>query len=244
MTDLTTAAPTTAELAQRCADGVLTDAQRSDLLARLEAAPEGYRPLALALLERRLIDAALRDSLRTTGGEPIAPAVDPPAGRAWRRAAGWAFSAAAGLAVGLGWNAAAAPVVPPPPDGRSPIALADAATAPAPTPNATVAPLSVPPDPRAPDPGAPEVLPRPVARVEWRTESGRPFELPVYDERDVSPALAARAADPLPADLRAELIRTGRFGGEVRQEYTVPLPDGRLLTVPVHAVRVRQPEVF
>ena len=227
------------DLIQRCADGELGDAQRVELLARLEADPAGYRPLALALLERHTIAAALRDMVRAPP-VPRPSVAERPRDR--RRFARRVAGAAAGLALGfaLGWGTprfagsdggaveAGRPrlvqQVVRPPESR-----------PAPPEPRSVTPVSTP---------AAFAPPTPAARLEWRTADGTPWSLPVYDAAEVSPQLAARAADPLPAGVREELIRTGRFGGELRQEYTVPLSDGRLLTIPVHAVSVREPEVF
>ncbi|NNJ27953.1 hypothetical protein [Alienimonas chondri] len=244
-------------LVQRCADGELTAPDRAALLARLNANPAAYRPLALALLERRLLDDALRETVRLES--PTAP-TPVPSGRdrsrptaPWRTAAGWAASAAAGLLLGLFFNADWSPVSPstssspsrPLIAAGSPGSVESMPTKPAPIDEPPIEPasrsetngFSSPPLSEAP-------RPTPLAQVAWRTANGTSLSLPVYDERDVTAAMAARAADPLPAHVRAELVRSGRFAGELRQEYTVPLADGRLLTVPVHAVSVRQPEVF
>ena len=214
-TDLQDAA--LSELIGRCADGELDDAQRADLLARLSAEPAGFEPLALALLERRLTDDALRGLLRD--GAERAPAPVVPARRpAWRRAAGPLAGLAAGLLVGFGLNPSAA--------GPAPVAgpLADVPSVPDMSDDDVFTP-AVPAEPR------------PVASLEWFAPDGTPVSLPVYD------GSAPLPADPLIAETEA-LMRAGRFGGAVRQEYTVPLADGRLLTVPVHAVSVRGPEVF
>ena len=209
--------PPLSELIGRCADGELTDAQRAELLARLGAEPAAFEPLALALLERRLTDDALRGLLRDGAERPPVPIV--PARRsAWRRAAGPLAGLAAGLLVGFGLNPSAA--------GPAPVAgpLVDVPPVPEPVEEEFFAPAA-PPEPR------------PVASLEWFAPDGTPISLPVYD------GSAPLPADPLIAETAA-LMRAGRFGGAVRQEYTVPLSDGRLLTVPVHAVSVRGPEVF
>ena len=205
------------ELIGRCADGELNDAQRAELLARLSAEPAGFESLALALLERRLTDDALRGLLRDgaeRGPAPVVPARRP----AWRRAAGPLAGLAAGLLVGFGLNPSAA--------GPAPAAgpLVDVPPVPEPIEEEIFTPAAVP-------------EPRPVASLEWFAPDGTPVSLPVYD------GSAPLPADPLLAETEA-LMRAGRFGGAVRQEYTVPLADGRLLTVPVHAVSVRGPEVF
>ena len=210
-----------AALIRRCADGELTDPDRTALLARLTADPAGYEPLALALLERRTTDDAVRAFLRpdgadAEGGAAAVTVAAPPPRRRWATAAGWVASAAAGLLAGVSMNASPVPVA-------GPVASSE--------PAAPVVEEDAPP-------------PAPVAALTWTAADGTAASLPVYDGRVVPAELAAAWADPLPPGVRAELIRTGRFAGEVRQEYTVPLEDGSLLTVPVHAVSVRGPEVF
>ena len=205
------------DLVRRCADGELTDGERAGLLAALRADPGGFEPLALALLERQTLAAALRAA--ADDATPV-PAPAPVRPRRARRAAGLLASAAAGLLVGLGVNR---------PD-----------VSPAPVVPIAAAPVPVPADdPPEPDPAEPARFapPAPVAALRWRGADGAPVTLPVYEAGSAPPI------DPLRAETE-ELIRTGRFAGSVRQEYTVPLPDGRLLTVPVHAVGVRVPEVF
>ena len=202
--------PDFAALVRRCADGELAPADRPALLAALRADPAGYEPLALALLERQTLAAALRSSVASI------PAPTPlPAARPWRRAAGLLATAAAGLAVGLGVNVSRS-------DSRQETGAAALVMDPAPTPIARPAP-------------------QPVAKLSWATGPGTAFTLPVYDGEEVPPGFGA---DPLTPAERAELVRTGRYAGEWRQEYTVALDDGRLLTIPVHAVGVRGPEVF
>ena len=203
-------------LARRCADGELDAAGRAELLARLRTDPAGFEPLALALLERRAIGDAAR---RYTRPEPPRPA-PLPARRRWRSAAGMAATAALGLVAGLSLNrlsAPAGPVAPP------------------------VVAVAEPAADAGPAPPGPPAAPKPVGVLEWPTGDGPPLSLPVYDGRDVP---SGYDRDPLPPGLREELIAAGRFGGELRQEYTFPLADGRLLSVPLHAVSVRGPEVF
>ena len=213
-TGVRSAPPPLPDLVQRCADGELTAAQRRNLLARLTADPAGYEPLALALLERQALAAAAREYLR-----PAAPSTPTPAPSPRRRsAAGMAATATLGLLAGF-WLPRPAPTEPAIPiAGRVELAPAEPAAA---------APADLP-------------APVPVAMLEWPTAGGAPLSLPVYDGRDVPPGFG----DPLPPGVREELIAGGRYGGELRQEYTFPLADGRLLSVPVHAVSVRGPEVF
>ena len=112
---------------------------------------------------------------------------------------------------------------------------------PAESASSSVVAAATPPGAASPFDADPAPAPTPVASVSWETASGEPFTLPVYDGAEVS---ADFGADPAFAAERAELVRTGRYAGEWRQEYTVPLEDGRLLTIPVHAVGVRGPAVF
>ncbi|MEM9701669.1 MAG: hypothetical protein AAF907_04415 [Planctomycetota bacterium] len=246
-----------AQLVQRCADGELSDADRAALHAQLDADPTAYKPLALALLERRLIDDALRSAIREEprAKQPMpAPALAEPPTRRLRRYAGRFASAAAGLLIGLSWSLFAASTnagtaadsrvaATPEPSLAETAAQMTLAASSADDESDSFADPSFPPTASAAE-RSPMPEPTPVALMEWRSQDGTPVSLPVYDEYQLTPSLAAQAADPLPAGWREELIRTGRFAGEVRQEYTVPLADGRLLTVPVHAVSVRGPEVF
>ena len=201
--------PDLAALVRRCADGELAPADRPALLAALRADPAGYEPLALALLERQTLAAALRSSVT-----PVSAPTPRPSARPWRRAAGLLATAAAGLAAGLGVNVSRA-------DSRE---------------ETEASPLVADAGPPAARP-----VPQPVAELSWATGPDTAFTLPVYDGEEVPPGFGA---DPLTPAERAELVRTGRYAGEWRQEYTVALDDGRLLTIPVHAVGVRGPEVF
>ena len=201
-------------LVRRCADGELAPADRPALRAALEAHPAAYEPLALALLERQALTDALRVAEAAPGSVTVAR---PPA--PWRRAAGLLAAAAAGLASGVFVFPRDSPR-----ETTPPLVLADAAPVLAEEPAA-----------------APPAAPVPVAAVSWPTASGDPVTLPVYDGRDVP---AGFGASPISDADRAALIAAGRYAGEWRQEYTLPLDDGRLLTIPVHAVGVRGPEVF
>ena len=99
--DRPAAPPDLPTLIARCADGELAPADRPALRAALRADPAGYEPLALALLERQTLAAALRAAV-ADDASPRPAAAPTPAARPWRRAAGPLAATAAGLCVGLG----------------------------------------------------------------------------------------------------------------------------------------------
>ena len=208
------APPDPAALVRRCADGELSAADRPALRAALVADPSLCEPLAAALLERQAIAAALRSAVADASPASPSAPTPAPAPRPWRRAAGLLAATAAGLAAGLGVNVSAFDSQR---ESPAPVLLADAS-------------------PAVPPPPAP--VPQPVAELSW-ADAG--VTVPVYDAAAVPPGFGA---GPLTDADRAALIAAGRYAGEWRQEYTVPLDDGRLLTIPVHAVGVRGPEVF
>jgi len=87
---------------ERCADGELSDAEERALLARLDGERDGWRELALRLLERRLLEQVCRQRVVTpraapdAATPPRAPAALGPSGQGRRGSrGGWLFLTAA-----------------------------------------------------------------------------------------------------------------------------------------------------
>lgn len=72
-------------LLQQCADGELDDVAERELLAKLEFQPAGWRTLALAFVEGRLMRRACGEWLRNTVGPPSMVAQSRPQPVWWRK---------------------------------------------------------------------------------------------------------------------------------------------------------------
>lgn len=232
------------------ADGELSEAQRRELLGRLDEQPEGWRRCALAFLEAQ----DWRRELPRTAREPASTAAEdsadgsecaaegnaaPPTVVVRRPALGWfgtmlAMAASFALALGMGvvWRGGwrgepgGAPHRAMRPDSH------DAVSSNPPTASGDVPMVETRP---APSPRYGTV------KLAVTGANGEPqfIEVPVLAVDRYDPALIGRQPAGLPEDLVKQLRRSGHEVNQYRELVPVSLDDGRQLVLPVDQVEVR-----
>jgi hypothetical protein len=214
----------------RLVDGGLSPAQLREAVARLDAAPDGWRRCALAFLEAQ----CWGDALRTQS--PMLPPklVEPPtvAPRIRLRFARPALAAASVLAAfALGRTTGGLTDRPDEPPTMSSVAQV-----------APVEPAGndATPDESAPTPPGPPPI-RQVASL--RLTSGAPdapvADVPILAGPGLGPDWLMRQPMPVSDYERADLERRGYQLDQERRLVAMPLDDGRRVIVPVDQVRLR-----
>ena len=220
------------ELFDRLVDGELPEAQRRELLGRLDDEPNGWRRCAMAFLEAQCFEEGLGALLAEevwpdTPAKP-SPTVTPGPPRFWRRAsrhlgtvAAMAASFLVALSVGLYWQntrPAAAPVH-------------HVAGEPAPavaTENATgTSPLQRPSSPWQ------------MVTLAGNKDSG-PIQLPAVEKNSIDEDDLRSLPVAVPSELFDSLRKAGHDVKRSRQYVPIRLQDGRRLVVPVDQYDVLQ----
>lgn len=210
-------------LLDRLVDGELSDAERSALLARLEAEPDGWRRCALAFLEARAWREAFAPLAARTSRDAMLPPVDAPSGipadvprpgsRTWppsRRLRTFAAIAAGFLAAFVaGWSAGEMSHARVP--GRNVAQGPSPRDANGPAPRAGSGP-----EEDTPAPGSPEA-PRPPIDHRW----------------------LAQLPTPLPESVLRQLERSGYQVDQQQVLISMGLDDGDSVALPVNEVNVR-----
>lgn len=207
-------------------DGELKDAERRELLARIDAEPGAWRRCALAFLEAQAWRGDLKAVARPPRVEPAAPPVIAPrAGRLRSRLpAVLAVAACFAMAFGLGvlvrpaWRG----VVP----GLDQVAR------------------QVPQAPGKADVGPRGSLvdsasPWRMVTLTGTDASDDPIRLPAVERNRIDDAWLGSLPAAVPPDVLRALERTGHSVRQSRQLMPVPMEDGRRLVVPVDQVEVR-----
>lgn len=234
-------------LIQQCADGELDECAERELLARLEFQPAGWRQLALALVEGRLLRRVCGEWMRECAGPPprVAPARLRPAW--WRSAAQMAAAVLVGLtafAVGR-WS------VPPPEPERTPSVVAvDFQSDPRSAPPAgdhsppAGAQRSVEPTPAGAAASraaavSREGLPTPVTYVGLLVPgSDAAIEVPIYRASE-SLAEWQPFEQPVLSPEEAEALRKAGYHVEWQRELlTLTSTEGEPILLPLESVRV------
>jgi hypothetical protein len=217
-------------------DGELSDAQRRDLLAKLEAAPGGWRRCALAFLEAQCWREELRSVTPYTAPRPKASAASRRQVRSWGKGATLLAMAASFLiALGLGvflrdaWHTRGQ-IGP----GTTQFA---AVKGPQDRGAGSEARESLPPD-SFPEPGSPmQYVTLPLAGgPEGAAESIR---LPAAERESIDRAWLESLPTAMPADFLEALRRSGHRVRQQRGLLPFPMEDGRQLVVPFDEVDVR-----
>lgn len=242
----------------RLADGALDAAERRALFGRLEGTPDGWRKCALALLEVRAWEHALRAPRRdepplavrgAAARQPTRQVVVPrpaqgpnptglPAGSGSARIALRWFALAASVLVAFGigrWERSFEPVAPEPLWPGDQIVQQPPLDDPSARHRVAASPIS----PSA----TPADMPRQqrVYRVVFSDPlSGREWEQSVVAEEreDLDYAGLAPTQPVVPPWLQAELQRQGQQVQQRRRLVAYPLEDGRQLVVPVDEVQI------
>lgn len=193
----------------RLVDGTLNETERADLLARLDASPDGWRRCALAFLEAQAWhDAFSPEPSRTVGLPPVPPARRRPDPRVF------AVAASIALAFALGWGVGRVPAQAQPPRDS----VADATQGP------PSAPVPAPTVPSVPKPTAPQAVSGysfvTINRPDYR-------ETVTYRLRPNEPGVSVSDY------ARAQWLRQGFEVVESRRVVPVVLENGQSTTVPV-----------
>lgn len=239
----------------RLVDGELSPAERRELVARLEAEPEGWRRLALAFLEAqawreelRGLDEAPLVAAPPSRSAPAEPSRVPDAGGRWGAlgqhgpaASSWlALAASLLMAFGLGsWSAG----------GRNPWAPAaggsgnfvaqrgsNSAGAPrgiAPGAAADLAGIGLGPG----ESGSPAVVD--LVWADGAASAGRPVHLPVVSPDESWEAWLTQPEVQASGPADRILSRLGHRVNRIRQLVPVTLEDGHVAEVPVERVQIR-----
>lgn len=197
---------------QLLVDGELTHARRSEFLRGLSSDSKGWRDIALAFVERQVLDeslAAKKDPRQTSilvqmpaekrkirPSSPSGKQLDSRSTRQWRSAALWSATIAACFFIGLALGKWGNP---------STTSNRDSVAAIADTPS----------------------NPQPLAKTPQENDGG----IPLADA-------LARAVYPIPVELRRELMKRGYLITELDQLSKVQLPTGQLVEIPVRQVAV------
>jgi hypothetical protein len=227
--------PPDREMLDRLVDGELPDAQRRELLARLDRVPGGWRTCALGFLEAQCMEAALGELSETLTRRPetVAPpaAVSEPRGL-WPRRIQTALAMAASflVALGIGWWAGG---LRPAMDGltRGPVEglVADAGRGGGTPPLRSAAPAS-PAETPGRSPTMVVALPSGVA--------GQEVRVPVVEGDEHDRLLMFPDAAGIPASFRDALQRAGYQVRQSRDLLPFPVEGGRQAIVPVDQVDV------
>ncbi len=222
-------------------DGELEEAERHELLTRLDGQPDGWRRCAMAFLEAQCWRQECTDFLGKA-----AVAAPPPQGRAIpapgrrerrlveRAATPLAMAASFVIALGLGWmvqgmrRTGPAPALLPEPIAQSGL-------------DAQTAEPANPPTPERPQ--------RPVApRSPWQMvtlaangpdgDRGQTIHLPACEQQHLDRHWPGGLPSALPCDLLESLQRAGYRVRRHRELLPVDMQDGRRLVVPVEQVEV------
>jgi len=200
----------------RLVDGELAPAERAELLAHLEATPDGWRRCALAFLEAQ----SWREALARPA-EEFAPASGPSRfpGRRRKLATGSALAAGLLLTFGLGLGAGRVGRVE---GGGSPLSVRSPPVKEA-APHAPPLGLTV---------GAVDVAD--AARGE-----AEPDRVPILAGPGLDEQWLSRQPSALPEYVRAQWERSGYHVEQSRRLVAVDLEDGRRVTIPVDQVDLR-----
>lgn len=235
----------------RLVDGELSPAEQRELVARLEAEPEGWRRLALAFLEAQ----AWRQDIRAAGDELLVLAAPKPANAPEPRVVpasidrpavsrrhgppvpGW-FALAASLLVAFGlgsWSAGGRnPWVPAPGGSGGPLTQRGPQLASVPLEaSANLAGVS--------SPWSASAEPAAVSLVwaDGAASSSKPVQLPVISPDESWEAWLAQPEMQESAPADRILSRLGHRVNRIRQLVPVTLDDGRVAEVPVERVQIR-----
>jgi hypothetical protein len=218
------------EMLDRLADGELPDAERRELLAKLDRVPGGWRACALGFLEAQCFQDALRGVARESTRPPQTQTVvaSPRRHGAWARHIQTALAMAASflVALGIGWWAGAF-------WGGPGDAL--------PGPEANFASTAGGPGLGVPDhPGGPlrqiepsSQAPTMAVALPGSQDRGDEMNLPVAERDRVDHSLLFPDAAAFPADLREALRRSGYEVRQSRDLLPVPVQGGRHAVLPV-----------
>lgn len=220
----------------RCVDGEMTDAQQRAFLADLDQAADGWRQLALVLLEDRVWKDACREpsSAQALQTQPQPTLVRRPS----RRPIIGNFVLVAGMLIAVGLAFAAGRRSTLPVDPRASL-IAEQST-PAVGSEGTNPLVSTSSAPEGDAAGA-DQLPPPRLNLEFVSRQGQSevIPVPIYPRQEWD-RLSSASREPLPQFVRDALTRSGYRVDEGQQLLTVPLNRGRHLALPVNTLRVRQ----
>ena len=212
------------------ADGELPEAERRELLLKLDRVPGGWRACALGFLEAQCFQDALRRVARESARPPQTVVALPRRHGAWARHVQTALAMAASflVALGIGWWAGAL---------RQGIGPGGAL----PGPEANLASTAGEPGLGRPDrPGGPLRSLEPPGEAPTMTvalpgspDRGDEIRLPVAERDRVDHSLLFPDAAAFPADLREALRRSGYEVRQSRDLLPIPVQGGRHAVLPV-----------
>jgi hypothetical protein len=218
------------EMLEHLVDGELPEAQRRELLSKLDRASGGWRACALGFLEAQCLHEAL-GGLAGESARPASTAVAGPRRQGvWTRRVETALAMAASflVALGIGWWAGGL---------RQGIGPGGAL----PAVEANLASTGGEAALRPPDrPGPPLAPPEPSSHVPTMTvalpgsqDRGDEIRLPVVERDQLDHSLLFPDAAAFPADLREALRRGGYEVRQSRDLLPIPVQGGRHAVLPV-----------
>ncbi len=220
------------EMLEQLADGELPEAERRDLLLKLDRVPGAWRACALGFLEAQCLQDSL-GGLARESARPTATVIAMPSRRGpWMRRlqTGLAMAASFLLALGLGWWAGALRQGAGPGSGLTGQETDLASTggqSPFAPPDRSIAPRA-----------RPDLPPTMTVALPGSPEHGEEIRLPVAEREYVDRSLLFPDAAAFPADLREALRRSGYAVRQSRDFLPVPVEGGRHAVLPVDELDV------
>ncbi len=211
-------------------DGELGESDRRELLAQLDAKPDGWRRCALAFLEGQSLQQELRALAASQRPTPAAVAARPAVrSRGWRQRTAAVANLAAGFLVAITLVFLVREYSGPPAPAPGEVA----ATGNTDAQGSTGAAAAASQVGRSPSGGWQTVTLAPDADAEQLVH------LPVTERAAIDEDWLETLPEAIPADILRALERTGHRVERQRQLLPVPLEDGRQLVVPVDQVEIR-----
>lgn len=208
----------------RLIDGELSSREYRELLAALEASPDGWRRCALAFLEAQALDAevgSMREDLEARVGPLVKPVATAQSPIPWMVV----LTIAAGLLVAVGLGYSLRGWLAPRASGSSELVQVEEPAVPqSQVPRTKVESQSKP-------------LGDLTLVVDNGNARGEEIRVPVFAAKDAAERLSFEPSG-LPPDVRQALERTGHHIEEQRQFVPVDLRDGRQVVLPVEQFRI------